>query len=413
MPSSTGDEQGRVSRILFVLCGIGLNLAPSIYVAYVNVYASTLHATVLAWMTLSVMAAGLAVVCLQIVLDWYFDRKFGTKATYSFRIGVGLLTLGLALIAIPFAIRFEHVLCLGVCVGIFGGATMASLNQMASVVHPTFTKYVATGMTIGQGLPIPLSLMLNFGSADASRSARVAFAWVPAFLCLFTFMIFSWMTCSRGSFDAAFSFMDTPSDEAEAEFRDQEAVPIAPSPLASGRSAGAALFALWFQWPVSGCAIMQFVSNGMTMFLMSFFTYFGGLGLAHNLILVRFGGELLGRVASHYIRMWDWGLLNEKGLVGLLIITGLRAVMLAVLMMPLFGVMGFAGVHVLMGSVAVFYILYAWSQSEVMVLIVQNGPKHRKVELMRGMTLMMFTGQILSAIAAIVLQANTNLFRSA
>mmetsp|Transcript_107069 Transcript_107069/g.194895 ORF Transcript_107069/g.194895 Transcript_107069/m.194895 type:complete len:413 (-) Transcript_107069:74-1312(-) len=411
MPRVTGDEQaGVVSRILFVLCGIGLNLAPSIYFAYVNVYASTMHATVLAWMSLSLMGAGFAVVCLQMLLDWYFDRLYGAKTTYSFRIGIGLLGLGVVLIIIPFATQFEHVLWLGICVGIFGGATMASLNQMASVVHTTFTKYVATGMTIGQGLPIPLSLILDFGSADASRSTRIVFAWLPAFLCLATFIVFSLMTCSCGNFDATFSSMDSAQGaETEAGTDDQEAAPLIPPALATGTAAGTASHAWWFQWPVSGCAIMQFVANGLAMFLMPFFTFFGGAQLAHELMLVRFGGELLGRVASHYIRLWDWGLLNEKGLVGLLVITGIRAAMLVVLMMSVFGVMNLGGAHILMGSVAVFYLLFAWSQSEVMVLVVQTGPKHKKVELMRGMTLLMFTGQIIAAIAAIILQDSTKL----
>merc|ERR1712224_488459 len=60
---------------------------------------------------------------------------------------------------------------------------------------------------------------------------------------------------------------------------------------------------LWLRTPIAMCASVQFVTNGLSIFLMPFLTYFGSSSLAHILVLVRFGSELAGRVIAHLVSL--------------------------------------------------------------------------------------------------------------
>jgi len=387
-----------LEQLSFVLCGIGLNVTFAIYLAYIKEYGDQFSRDILGWANVSIYVAASSVVGISAFTDQYVVRRIGSKTAYSLWIGLGLFVMGATLLCIPFATSTVHVYTFGILVGVFEGKGLSTLQQLASVIEAETTKYVNTGFTIAQVVPIALSVTLGFHAADASRSVDLAFAWIPSLFCLAALALFLLQVFVQGRFDECFVRLD----DAVGNERPSQRSRGAWSPLLSGQHANTSSKLGWVTWPLVTCAAVQFVTHGMSMFLMPFLTYFGSAHLAHVLVLVRFGGEMVGRIASH-----QWGfsfsecLKDGAPIVILSWLVILRFIILAILLLGVFGVVHLGHGLLLKTLIGVFYFIFAWSSSEVMALAVQLAPKNKVADFTQGMMFLCFSAQLLSLAMAL------------
>lgn len=383
---------GNFTKTVFGFCGVGLNVTFAIYLAYVKVYGAVFSKTVLLWMNASIYIAATGIVGMQMFFDKPLDEQFSCKVTYSFRICMGLLVMALTLFLIPFASSVAHVYAFGVFIGIFEGGPLSSLQQLAAVVSADMSKYVNTGFSIAQVLPIGLSLSLGFYDADASRSVALAFAWVPMAICLVGPLLF-FVLLKQGALDGSFQVLDKSllHDEPDAVNR-QESLPL----VSSSRKQST-----WSHPHVLGCAILQVVTYGLAMFLMPFLTFFGSAELAHILVLIRFGAELLGRLFSHLWGLEWWGAQTSFAALSVLsALAAARTFILVLLLLHLSDIIDLSRV-VVACLVALFYGLFAWTQSELMTSIVELGPPKKQASLVRGMMFLGFAAQLFAICLAL------------
>jgi hypothetical protein len=377
-----------LEQLSFVLCGIGLNVTFAIYLAYIKEYGVQFSRDILGWANVSIYVAASSSVGIAALTDRYVIKRIGSKVAYSVWIGLGLFVMAVTLLCIPFATSAVHVYTFGILIGIFEGKGLSTLMQLASAIEAETTKYVNTGFTIAQVVPIGLSVALGFHEAQASRSVDLAFAWIPSFFCLSALALFLAQVFLQGRFDESFERLDTlkpPSSSSNGAWL----------PLLAGQRENGGKFR-WVSGPLMICAVVQFVTHAMSMFLMPFLTYFGGANLAHILVLVRFGGEMLGRIASH-----QWGFsfsecIKDQGPCILSWLVLIRFVVLAILMFGVFGVVHLGHELLLESLVGFFYFVFAWTHSEVMAIAVDLAPKDKVADFTQGMMFLCFSAQLLS-----------------
>lgn len=131
------------------------------------------------------------------------------------------------------------------------------------------------------------------------------------------------------------------------------------------------------------------------MLLMPFLTYMGPLRFAHDLVLVRFGGELLGRLFSHFHRLNPKDYYSNKALLLLSFLFLMRATILVTLLCGAFQFVTLSH-DTILSFTTLFYFIFAWTNSEVMAAVTLVAPEKRMGELMRGMMLLTFGSQLLS-----------------
>lgn len=127
---------------------------------------------------------------------------------------------------------------------------------------------------------------------------------------------------------------------------------------------------LW-TWEALSAGALQFWTQALSMALMPFLPFLGPLDLAHDLILARFAGELVGRLLSHAQQGLD---VPQPVVSGLVVVTLLgRGGLLAALLVGAYGpqlepvrACWYCGL---------FYALAGWSQSEIMATFVDGAPK--------------------------------------
>jgi hypothetical protein len=388
-PSSREEQDAPIlEKLVFGLAGLGLNITFSIYLAYVQVYGAVFSRSILGYMNVCIYVAATSVVLVQILFDATFDVMYDPKVTYTFRICVGLFMMFCTLLSVPFAeSSVYHVYAIGVLIGIFEGGGLSTLQQFAPVVHREMSKYANTGFTIAQVLPILLSVATGFYQARPGSAEAIAFAWIPASLCLAGLCLFIGMVLN-GNFNVAFARLnrrlskDPSPGRTPSEPRDSEREPIADRKEQ----------ALWLRTPIMMCAIVQFATNGLSIFLMPFLTYFDGASLAHILVLVRFAGELAGRIASHFCSLRNCS--PNTAILILVVATIVRGLLMIVFLLGVFRILDLMRLWLFI-LVGVFYLLFGWTQSEVMTIIVDVGPADKDVELSRGMMFLCFAAQLL------------------
>jgi len=383
------------NQLLFVLCGIGLNVTFAIYLAYIREYGPKFSKDIFGWANVSIYVAASATVGISFFTDQYVVNRLGSKVAYSLWINLGLFVMAVTLFCIPFAGAASHVYTFGVLVGIFEGKGLSTLQQLAAVVDGEMTKYVNTGFTIAQVVPIGLSVILGFHNPSASRVVDLAFAWIPSFFCLSAMVLFYAVVLLVGKFDECFVSLDI---AAKPPRLGSGVGPRESSPLIAGDGKYA-----WLSGPLLVCAAIQFVTHAMSMFLMPFLTYFGGAEQAHILVLVRFGGEMLGRLASHH-----WGFsfsecLKNRGPLILSWLVLIRCIVLVVLVLGAFRTVQLGNGFLLHSLTGFFYFVFAWTHSEVMAISVDLAPKEKVAGFTQGMMFLCFSAQLLSLAAAIPL----------
>lgn len=387
--STRSHDASPLEKFVFALAALGLNITFAIYLAYVQVYGEVFSRSVLGWMNVSIYAAATSVVLAQIYTDAIFDTMYNTKTTFPFRICTGLAMMGCTCLFIPFAKSSVYqVYVIGVLIGTFEGSGLSTLQQLAPCIHRNLSKYANIGFTIAQVLPILLSVLLGFYNAKAGSVAAIAFAWIPAGICLAACLLFLAIVLN-GNFNPTFVRLDESLTKLK-EFDKSERTRLADSREKS----------MWLQFPVMMCATVQFVTNGLSMFLMPFLTYFGSSSLAHILVLVRFGGELAGRLASLVPVLGLQNCRPNTAVLVLAIATIVRSVLLIWVLLSAFHVLDLGHVSLFI-IVGVFYALFGWSQSEVMTTIVDVGPPDREPDLSRGMMFLCFGSQLLSLAIAL------------
>jgi hypothetical protein len=208
------------------------------------------------------------------------------------------------------------------------------------------TKFVNTGFTIAQVVPIALSIALGFHSERSSHAVDLAFAWIPSFFCYSALVLFASQVFLQSRFDDCFSILDAKQ-------------PSSSMPLLANRRNNPTGKFMWVNGSLMVCAVVQFVTHFLSMFLMPFLTYFGDAQLAHILVLTRFGGEMLGRIASHY-----WGFsfsecLKDHGPTVLSWLVVLRFIILTILMLGVFHFLHLGHGLLLKGLVGFFYFVFA------------------------------------------------------
>lgn len=165
---------------------------------------------------------------------------------------------------------------------------------------------------------------------------------------------------------------------------------------------------VWLHGPTLAIVGLHFVNQAVSMFFMPFLTFYGNLQTAHLLVLIRFGSELLGRLAAHVCGLSRFGCMDGSGLAFLVALTASRVAILVILTFDLFG-----GVHVphgymLEGLTGAFYFTFAWSNSELMAALIDvssrmrsgNEECHKRGALMPGMILIGFGAQLIGLCAA-------------
>lgn len=388
-----------IERLSFVCCGIGLNVTFAIYLAYINIFAVTFTSRrIMGWMNASIYISAFTIVGLQMCFSHYFDKYFGCKNWITFQIMAGLLVMTATLVAIPFASHVSHVYTFGVLIGIFEGGALSALQQLACAVHTDMTKFVNTGFTVAQVLPIGLSLVLSFHDAHGGthgNPSAIAFAVIPAMFCLMTSVMFLVAVYKIGSFDAAFDRLDVQSKgcgsggASDDLFGDGESRPLFSAKKGAYQS-------VWLHGPVFTCAVVNFMAHALSMFFMPFLTFIGSMRVAHILVLVRFGGEFFGRIASHYISVEAWGQLDRNGLSVLVSLTVMRFAVLFLLLLGIFNVIDLGHGTLLGGLTGSFYFAFAWTNSEVMAIVTKFVAKEKEREVMNGFMFMTFGAQLFS-----------------
>lgn len=378
-------------QLSFVLCGIGLNVTFAIYLAYIKEYGVLFSRDVFGWSNVSIYVAASTVVGISAFTDQYAINRVGSKTAYGLWIGLGLFVMGVTLLCIPIATSTSHVYTFGVLIGTFEGKGLNTLMQLAAIVEAEATKYVNTGFTIAQIVPIGLSVALGFHDAHASRTVDLAFAWIPSFLCFFAMALFSALVFVGRRFDEYFVRLDT--NEA-VRGPSNARIPLLAERCDTGKFA-------WVSGPLIVCAVVQFVTHVMSMFLMPFLTYFGNAELAHILVLTRFGGEMVGRIASH-----QWGFsfstcVKDHGPLILSCLVFFRFIALVVLLLGVCNVVNLGQGIFLQSLVGFFYFLFAWTHSEVMAISVELAPKDKVTDFMQGMMFLCFSSQLLSLAVAL------------
>jgi len=399
-----------IEKLAFASCGIGLNVTFAIYLAYINIFAVAFTSRrIMGWMNASIYISAFTIVGLQMKFSRHLDKKFGCKAWCTFQIMAGLFMMCATLVAIPFATSVYHVYLFGVLIGIFEGGALSALQQLACAVHTDMTKFVNTGFTVAQIVPIGLSLVLDFHNTQTGNLEAVAFAIIPAFFCLLTAVLFAVVIFKYRSFDAAFARLESQQTDGSTDgggshddiFDDGgEGMPL----VSKGKDAQKSV---WLIGPVLTCAVVNFMAHFLSMFFMPFLTFIGSMQIAHILVLVRFGGEFLGRIAAHYVTLDSWGRRDHGGLSVLVSLTVMRAAVLFVLILGAFNVVNIGHGPLLMGLTVLFYFVFAWTNSEVMAVVTKFAPKNKEREVMNGMMFLTFGAQLFSlAVAQLFVYSN-------
>merc|ERR1719424_935917 len=145
-------------RILFLLVGVGLNVTFAIYLAFINVYGHTVSRSVLGYQNLAIYICATFIVGVQMFVDEKIDKQFGSAITYPFRVGLSLCVMGFTLLGmVMWAERVELIFVYGALIGLFEGSGLSAAQALAAACSGEMTKYVNTGATVAQVLPIGLS----------------------------------------------------------------------------------------------------------------------------------------------------------------------------------------------------------------------------------------------------------------
>lgn len=163
-------------QLLFLVCGIGTSMAWYAISGAVAYWSKNYGDDIYGVFLFAYNGPALFLLLAQTAEDDKYDRKFGSKAAYSFRTYLGYVVLFsccLALLLIDhkpspggLANRIPLLIVVGI-VGVFDSVGYGSLAQMASKLHPRVSTYMFIGQSLTSFLLLGWTLALGFGaSAD-------------------------------------------------------------------------------------------------------------------------------------------------------------------------------------------------------------------------------------------------------
>lgn len=386
---------GWSQRMVFVFCGIGLNVCFAIYLSYIRIY-GTLDASMLGYMMISIYTAALCIVIFQGVAQKYGPQCMSPKAKYGLFISLSFIMMTATLTLMPFTHSRNSIIVFGVLIGLFEGSGLTFSQELASAYSGDATKYVNTGHTIAQMFPVVLSFAVGMYKEDVvdGRQSELYFALIPAGVCLFALSLY-WYVLFTGGFDDAFGGMA----QIQKEGKDAEEE----APLIVSESGGTGETSKdgdvgWFEGSLGTCVGVMILTHGMSAGFSPLTQVVGSMAYTHVLMLLRFIAEFMGRIFSHL-----WGVeYFQWSTTALLVLTSLRVFLLLGLVMEAF-VMDFDKNESkwLFGSeVFLFFLMGSYVHSETMATAVDSHPKHAQT-IAYVMMLLCFGAQ-LAALCAVV-----------
>jgi hypothetical protein len=389
-------QAGWTQRMVFVFCGIGLNVCFAIYLSYIRIY-GTIDPSILGYMMISIYTAALSVVIFQGVAERYGPQLFSPKAKFGFFISLSFFMMIVTLSMMPFVSSKNSIILFGVLIGLFEGSGLTLSQELASAYSGDATKYVNTGHTIAQLFPVALSFAVGmYKEESAGRKSEIYFAFIPAGVCLFA-LLFYLIVLVTGGFDDAFEGMAQPEKEME---RDAEEAPL----LADGETGGTAhtpkegAEMRWFDGALGTCVGVMILTHGMSAGFSPITQVVGTMAYTHLLMLLRFVAEFSGRMFSHL-----WGVQYfEWGTTALLVMTSVRVFLMLGLVVEAF-MMDFEMERtrwIYASQVFFFYSVGSYVHSETMATAVDSRPKSKQT-VAYVMMLLCFGAQLV-ALAAVV-----------
>jgi len=388
-------QSGWVQNVVFVFCGIGLNVCFAIYLSYIRVY-GTLDPSMLGYMMISIYAAALGIVLFMGACDKYGPSVFSPKMRYGIFISFSLVMMTVTLSLMPFLHSTNSIIVFGVMIGLFEGSGLTFSQELAAAYSGDTTKYVNTGHTIAQLFPVVMSYAVGmYQEGSTERKSEIYFALIPAGVCAVAFSLYLGVVLT-GGFDAAFKGIERQSGSSKE--------PTEGTPLLEDGSGGTGETpkedgdVRWFEGSLGTCVCVMILTWGMSAGFSPLTQVVGTLAYSHILMLVRFIAEFLGRLLSHL-----WGVTYFAwGSTALLVYTSVRVFLMIGLICQAF-LLNFdeRGNTIAFGAqVFIFYLLGSYVHSETMATAVDSRPKHAQ-KVAYAMMLLCFGAQLV-ALAGVV-----------
>jgi len=360
--SNDSRDAGWLQNLVFLLCGIGLNICYAIYLAYIKVY-GVVDDIMLGYMKISIFLAASFVVAVQGLLDTYGPSLAAPKTKYTVCISTSILTMTVTLSVMPFNHSFTAIVIFGTLIGLFEGSGMTYSMALASCYQGEATKYVNTGMVLAMLIPVGLSLAIGFYEEETTVTTEILFTAIPAGLCFISFALFLGVVLTRG-FDSAFERMAR-TEQCNGDSKDGEGTPLFEGDEAEANEG-------WFGATLGICLPVMCLTNLLSTGFVPLMQVVAGLAYAHILMLVRFSAEFVGRFCSHFFG-------DQFGAKSMLFITILRVISVVGLVFEAFSLPDLKTSKELQISYAVqvfiFYLMGNFVNSETMALAINARPK--------------------------------------
>jgi MFS family permease len=370
--ATTTSEAGWLQNLVFVLCGIGLNICFATYLAYIKVYGAV-DDSMLGYMKISIFLAASFIVVVQGIADTYGPSCMSPKTKYTICISTSVLMMTGTLAAMPFNHSMTAILAFGTLIGLFEGSGMTYSMALASCYSGDATKYVNTGMVLALLIPVPLSLAIGFYEEDTTLTTEILFTAIPAVLCFASFVLFVGVVLTRG-FDAAFEGMAR-TKQREEDSKHGEDAPLIEEGKAKSTN-DAEENEGWFGATLGICVPVMILTHVLTAGFVPLMQVVGTLAYAHILMLVRFMAEFVGRLFSHLIG-------DYFGAKSMLFITIVRVILVIALVFQTFSLPDLKTSKALQISYAVqvffFYLLGNYVNSETMSIAVNARPNDTRM----------------------------------
>lgn len=292
---------------------LGPGAAASFYVAMSGFYIETFKSrSFFISMLLCLMVPQPVVSLLQQRFDSFYDSKFSTVVTYTFRVIAMQLILASMIIVWMFTPNMKSVvLVIGLGLGSICGALASSSMQMVAALESRDIIFAKLGLQFGGLLPIVAFSCAGF-RPTASRSEFQTVVASSVVICVLVAGILGYLHHAMGIFDKAYERLayDLEDDVDAAENKcllggDRSGCSASSSgsmgrqqtptlPLSSQPARQCEGVSSWIaQWQVCHALLM-----GMAMYVTALAGYFGDPTMAQHLSLLKLGMDLVGRILS-------------------------------------------------------------------------------------------------------------------
>jgi hypothetical protein len=235
---------------------------------------------------------------MQRYFDSWFDQRFSTRFTFSFRIIGMQIVLGASIVFWMYAPATKlTILAFGVWIGIISAVILSSSFQMVAAMEPDLLIYARLGQHLS-GLLVPFVFIVSGFNATSSRSQFQVILLAPICFCALTAFILTLLAATTKVFSKAFERLayDLTSTIAEQNYLDGEhgfdRQVTETSPLCSSE-AKLGVPPWVYLWMVGNS-----LSMGLELYITSLVGFFGSCDMAQKLTLIRMSMHLVGRTLA-------------------------------------------------------------------------------------------------------------------